>query len=131
MINTIIFKHKKLFLIDCLGALLSAFLLGVVLMNFESTFGMPRKELYFLSIIAFLLATYSFMCYFFIKRNWKFYLKIIAFANLLYCFLTIGLMLYFCKELTNYGFIYFVSEVIIVITLAIIELINSQPDPHR
>ena len=119
-----ILEPRKLFLIDSLGALLSAFLLGVVLTNFESTFGMPQKVLYFLSINACLLAIYSFMCYLLIKKNWKFYLKIIAFTNLLYCFLTIGLMLYLYKELTNYGLIYFLSEVIVIITLAIIELKN-------
>ena len=119
-----ILEPRKLFLIDSLGALLSAFLLGVVLVNFESTFGMPQKVLYFLSINACLLAIYSFMCYLLIKKNWKLYLKIIAFTNLLYCFLTIGLMLYWYKELTNYDLIYFLSEVIVIITLASIELKN-------
>ena len=117
-----ILNSKKIFLIDSFGALLSAFLLGVVLVRFESTFGMPRKVLYFLSITACIFAIYSFMSYLLIKENWKPYLKIIAFANLIYCCLTIGLTLYFNKEVTNLGLIYFLAEVSVVITLAIIEL---------
>lgn len=121
-IKTMILKHKKLFLIDSLGALLSAFLLGVVLVSFESTFGMPRKVLYFLSITACTFAIYSYMSYLLIKENWKPYLKIIAFANLLYCCLTIGLIFYLNQKLTTFGLIFFLSEVIVIITLVIIEL---------
>jgi thiol:disulfide interchange protein len=55
---------KRLFLIDGLGAFLTAFMLGVVLANFESSFGMPLKTLYFLSFLAGLFCLYSFFCYF-------------------------------------------------------------------
>jgi hypothetical protein len=120
--NSIIFNQKKLFLIDGTGALLSAFLLGVVLVRFEDTFGMPRRVLYFLSVIAGIFAVYSFMSYLLIKKNRRPYLKIIAFANLAYCCLTAGLTLYFIRELTNFGLAYFVSEVALIITLAIVEL---------
>ncbi len=120
-INQMILNPKKLFLIDSLGALLSAFLLGAVLVRFESAFGMPRKALNLLSIIACIFSIYSFMSYLLIKENWKPYLKIIAYANLIYCCLTIGFTLYFNSELTNWGLIYFLSEVAVIITLAIIE----------
>jgi hypothetical protein len=40
---------KKLFLIDGLGALLSAILLGVVLVQLEYLFGIPKSTLYFLA----------------------------------------------------------------------------------
>lgn len=117
-----IVSPKKLLLIDSLGALLSAFLLGVVLVKFESSFGMPLKVLYWLSIIACVFAVYSLMSYLIIKNNRKLYLKIIAFANLTYCCLTIGLVLFFSDELTNLGLIYFLSEVAVILTLVIIEL---------
>ena len=122
MIDTMIVKQKKLFLIDSLGALLSTFLLGVALVRFESTFGMPRKVLYFLSITACIFSIYSFVSYLLTKENWKPYLRIIAYSNLLYCCLTLGLTLYFNRALTNLGLIYFLSEVAVIITLAIIEL---------
>lgn len=107
---------------DSLGALLSAFLLGVVLIRFESIFGVPRKVLYVLSITACVFAVYSFLSYILLKENWKPYLKMIAFANLLYCFLTIGLILYFHKVITNFGLIYFFAEVSVVVALVSIEL---------
>ena len=62
------------------------------------------------------------MCYVLLNEHWKPYLKMIAFANLLYCCLTIGLVLYWNKALTNLGLLYFLSEVGIVITLALVEL---------
>ena len=117
-----IFQPKKLFLIDSLGAFLSAFLLGVVLVRLERSFGMPRNVLYFLSISACMLGTYSFICHVLLKEHWKPYLQIIASANLLYCCLTIGLVLYWNKALTNLGLLYFLSEIGVVITLAIVEL---------
>jgi hypothetical protein len=115
-------NQKKLFLIDSLGALLSAFLLGVILVRFESSFGMPRNVLYFLSITACTMSIYSFMNYLLIKKNRKYYLKIIACTNLFYCCLTLGLTLYFNKELTTLGLIYFLSELVVIITLVIVEL---------
>jgi hypothetical protein len=113
---------KKLLLIDCLGALLSAFLLGIVLVRFESSFGMPRNTLYFLSATACLFAMYSGLCYVFLKKNHASYLKWIAFANMIYCSLTLGLMFYFYKEMTLLGVIYFLVEVSIIATLAVMEL---------
>lgn len=115
-------NSKKLFLIDGLGALLSAFLLGVILVQFEPLFGMPRKALYFLSATACLFATYSGLCYVFLKKNHAVYLKPIAWANLLYCCLTIVLTVYFYKELTTLSIIYFLAEVMVIVTLAMIEL---------
>lgn len=117
-----ILTQKKILLIDSLGALLSVFILGVVLVKFESTFGMPRKVLYFLSITAGILGTYSFICYLLIKENRKPYLKIIANANLIYCCITVGLTIYFNRVLTNWGFTYFLCEVAVIIMLAIFEL---------
>ena len=113
---------KKLFLVDSLGAILSTFLLAVILVRFESAFGMPRNVLYFLSIIAFVFAINSFINYLLVKENWKPSLKTIAVANLLYCGITLGLTIYFNKELTSLGLIYFFSELAVIVTLAIIEL---------
>ena len=62
------------------------------------------------------------MSYLLIKKNGKPYLKIIAYINLIYCGLTLGLILYFNSELTNLGLIYFFSELAVIITLAIVEL---------
>lgn len=112
----------KLFLIDSLGGLLSAFMLGFVLVKFESSVGMSRSILYFLSGIALVFSVYSFVCFLLKIKKWQIYLKIIAIANLLYCCLTLILLVYWYEKLTILGLIYFVIEIIIVVVLAIIEL---------
>jgi hypothetical protein len=112
----------KLFLIDSLGGLLSAFMLGFVLVKFENSVGMSRSILYFLSGIALVFSVYSFVCFLWGIKNWQIYLKIIAIANLLYCCLTVILMIYGYEKLTVLGLIYFVLEIMIVVILAIIEL---------
>jgi hypothetical protein len=114
-------KSNIIFLIDGLGALLSAFFLGVILVKFEDSFGMPHTILYFLSLVACLFMIYSFICYFFNFKKWKPYLKTIIIANTLYCFATIGLVFYCYKSLTILGLIYFILELIVLITLIFIE----------
>ena len=113
---------KKLFLIDGSGALLSAFLLGVVLVRFEPVFGMPRETLYFLAFLPCIFAVYDVYCYLRITKNQGLFLKIIAVANLVYCVVSTGLVLQHYQRLTNLGLAYFVLEIIVVIVLAMVEL---------
>jgi len=113
---------KNLFLIDGFGALLSAFSLGIVLVKFEEIVGMPQRVLYILALMACIFAVYSFSCYLRVNKNWRPFLKAIAFANLLYCCLTIGLVLYFYQSLTALGILYFVLEIIVILLLVSIEL---------
>lgn len=113
---------KKLFLIDGSGALLSAFLLGVVLVRFEPVFGMPRETLYFLAFLPCIFAVYDIYCYLRITKNQELFLKFIAAANLVYCFVSTGLVLQHYQRLTNLGLAYFVLEIIVVIVLAMVEL---------
>ena len=113
---------RKFFLLDSIGALLSAIMLGLVLASFEAVFGMPPKVLYLLSLIACVFTVYSFFCYLKFPLNWKPFLRAIAIANGLYCCLTIALVIYFYASLTVIGLIYFVIELIIVAILVAIEL---------
>ena len=113
---------KRLFLIDSLGALLSAIMLGFVLARFENTFGMPQKVLYLLSIIAFIFSVYSLLCFLGKIENWRPYMQVIAVTNLLYCCLTIVFTIYMYQRLTVAGLVYFVLEIIVVTILAITEL---------
>lgn len=115
--NKISSNPRQLFLIDGLGALLSAFLLGVVLVQFQTFFGIPENVLYFLAFLPCLFAIYDFYCYQKIHTNFYLFIKIIAFANLLYCFLSIGLALYHFREITLYGWIYIILEILILIVL--------------
>lgn len=113
---------KRLFLLDGLGALLSALFLGVLLANFEEMFGMPPNVLYRLSLLACVFAVYSLWCSFFAVGKWSLLLRVIAIANLLYCCLTIGCVVVFSQHLTLLGIVYFVLEVMVIGVLITIEL---------
>lgn len=112
---------KNLFLFDGLGALLSAFLLGIILVQFNDYFGMPKQALYFLAFLPCLFAIYDFVYYFRINNNWRFFLKGIAIINFLYCCISIIMLFFHFPELTILGLTYFIIELIIVIVLAVFE----------
>ncbi len=113
---------KKLFLLDGFGAILSALLLGIVLVKLEKYFGIPKTTLYVLATLPCFFAIYDFFCYFKIEKNLEKFLKPIAIVNILYCFLSIGLTSFHYKAVTYLGWIYIIGEVIIVLGIAIIEL---------
>ena len=113
---------QKLFLLDSIGALTTAFLLFVVLRNFKEYFGMPEIILTYLSVIAVCFCIYSTTCFFVIKSNWTTFIKGISIANLLYCILTIGLVIFYRSQLTTIGIAYFLGEIAIICGLVYIEL---------
>ncbi|WP_375579353.1 hypothetical protein ABWH96_20500 [Marivirga tractuosa] len=113
---------KKIFLIDALGAFLTASILGIVFTNFQEYIGIPTDILISLALIAVVFFIYSMSCFLFMKMKWKPYLKAIAIANLLYCILTVALILTFFHQLTLLGLFYFIGEIIVVLFLIYIEL---------
>lgn len=121
MIATLIKDPKRLFLIDAIGALLSAFMLGIVLTQLESMFGMPADVLFYLAILALLFSLYSFYFYYKVIRSQKIFLNIIATFNLLYSGLTLALVILNFDQLTALGVTYFILELIIVMALVITE----------
>lgn len=113
---------KKLFQIDGLGALISALMLGFVLVSLEKYFGIPKSTLYILAFVPCCYAAYDLYCYSTLNGNVGPYLIGIGTANLLYCFLSIGFAFYHHTTITILGWIYIVIEVIIVCALAIFEI---------
>ena len=111
---------KKLFLIDGFGAILSAFLLGVVLVKFEEIFGIPTSVLYFLATIPIFFVIYDVFCY---QKHLKIglLLKGIAVLNILYCCISIGLISCHFSSITILGWTYIIVEIILVSFLAMIE----------
>ena len=111
---------KKLFLIDGFGAILSAFLLGVVLVKFEELFGIPTSVLYFLATIPIFFVIYDVFCY---QKHLKIglLLKGIAVLNILYCCISIGLISCHFSSITILGWTYVIVEIILVSFLAMIE----------
>lgn len=112
----------NLFLIDSLGALVSTLLYVFLLANFEHIFGIPANIIYRLAFLAGIYTIYSALCYFLRPIHWRPYLKIIASANLMHCGLTLALMAFYAQALSLLAWLYFIGELIIVISLAIIEL---------
>lgn len=118
-------RIRRLFLIDCLGALLTAFLSGIVLVQLETLFGMPRKVLYVLAVIALIYAAYSACCWFFATANLRFFLRIIAIANGVFCLLTVALLIVYRERLTGFGLAYFVAEICVILGLIYVEWRNA------
>lgn len=113
---------EKLFLVDGLGAILSAFLLGVVLVEFKGVFGIPESTLYFLAFWPCLFAIYDFYCYRKKNSNTAAFLRGIAYLNISYCFLSAGLAIYHYQKITCFGWIYILIEIMIVMYLSMLEL---------
>lgn len=119
---------KQLFLIDGIGALVSALFLGVVFVQLESAIGMPKNILYGLALAPCFFAMYSFGCYFFVKSSRSPYLKFIAICNLLYCCTTIWLVYGNYENLTSLGLFYFIVELIVILILVGIEIRSANSE---
>jgi len=114
-----------MFLIDTMGAFISIVLLALVLPFLESVIGMPYRVLYLLAAFAAPLFLFSTICFFFARERWRILLITVAVGNLLYCFISIAAIFWFKGDLTTIGTAYFVGEVIVIASLAAIELIYS------
>ena len=119
MINRI--PPRTLFFIDGLGAALSTFLLGVVLVKYEPLFGMPANVLYYLALAAAAFAVYSLSCFAFFPKKWPPFLHLIALVNLSYCCLTLYLLFHHQQLLSAWGNTYFILEIVLVVVLSIVE----------
>ncbi|MBY0476559.1 MAG: hypothetical protein K2Q24_02865 [Chitinophagaceae bacterium] len=129
LIETFAIHPQKLFLVDGLGALLTAFLTFVLLIRYTAFFGMPQQPLYILTIIAVLFAIYSIANYYFFSKRWRLFLKLIAIANLLYGCATIILLIFFYSRISIFGWIYFLVELLVIGSLATIELMTASHPP--
>jgi len=113
---------RYIFLIDGLGAVITAFFLFAVLRPFETYFGMPKDVLEVLSLIALFLAMYSFACFLFYDKISPKYLLPIIIANTSYSLLTAVMVFFNFNRLTFLGFSYFVVEIVIICGIVYFEL---------
>ncbi len=121
-LQKILLKPNNIFLLDSFGALLTTLLLYFILRNFNEFFGLSKNVFEYLSIIAFSFFIYSISCYFFVKRNWKSFLKVICTANILYCVLTLLIMIYYYESISVFAIIYFLTEIIVITALVLLEI---------
>lgn len=122
VINHLSEKQKTLFLIDCLGAILTAFFMFVIMRQLNEYFRMPKTVLTYLCVIASFFCIYSMTCFLCLKGRWTIFIRIIGIANLLYCVLTVVLLVKYYPLLTIIGTLYFLIEVIIICGFSYVEL---------
>jgi len=122
IIKKLALSPRQLFLADGLGAALSATMLLAVLVQFEVFFGLSESVARKLAILPCVFAVYSLCCYLLAPRRAGIFLRLIAALNLLYCALTLLLTVYLYDTLTAYGVAYFLSEKLVIVPLAIVEL---------
>ena len=113
-------NSSNIFLIDGIGAVLSAGLL-VVLFQYETVFGMPKAVLKNLIPVGCVFAVYSLSCFALRPKRWRILLLIIAIANLLYCVITIVAVMQHFDSLTLWGRIYFIQELVVILVLVGVE----------
>ncbi len=120
---------QRLFLVDGLGAALSAVSLGFILPGFERAVGLPVEVLHLLAGLAGGLAAYALLCFWGQPARWRPFLTGLALANLLYSALTAALILCCYPNITALGGLYFGLELAVVTLLAGWELQTTRaPD---
>ena len=113
---------RKIFLLDGIGALVSASFTGLVLPLFSQWIGLPLWSLYCLAMFPVSYGVYSLCCYWFINEIRPSLLKAIIIANLFYCVLS-GAVILFFPSLTILGSLLLTAEILIVLGVVAIEII--------
>jgi hypothetical protein len=131
LLNKLYNNPKVLFLIDGIGAMLSAISLGIVLPKFQDLLGIPVQILYFLATFPILFLTYDFYNFFNQNVNISKELKGIALLNLLYSVLSIGLAIYHLEVFKKLGWTYIILEVFILFFLSYLQLHTAKKITNR
>ena len=111
---------KLLFKIDAIGAILSAFLLGVVLVYFQDYIGIPEYTLYLLAVFPVFFAVFDFIAIG-NEEGISANLKIVSIMNASYCLISVSFAFVHISSITVLGWFYIIGEVLIVLLLAILE----------
>jgi hypothetical protein len=119
--NIFSLKPWQIFLIDGMGALLSAALIWLVY-YYQNIFGVPATMFQQLICFPLLFACYSFTCMFMKPRNWKIFLGLIVVLNFLYCLFSIALLTGFLNTLKVPGVVYFLLEIVVIFGVVALEL---------
>lgn len=122
LIDRLVRSPRTLFLVDGVGALVTALLVGVVLPTLREHIGTPRPVLRALALTAAVFAAYSLTCAATRPKRWPGYLRGIALANAGYCLVTAALLIRFTAALHVLDWLYFVGEIVVVCALVTLEL---------
>jgi hypothetical protein len=110
---------RRLFLIDGLGAVLSAMMLGFVLVPFNEFFGFPVSTLYVLAALPCVFTVFDAYAYFKNGKSTMRHLSIISTSNILYCIFSVSMVMFHFVALP--GWIYILLEITIVLIFVLIE----------
>lgn len=114
-------RPRRLFLVDGAGALVSAFLLGLVLARLDFLFGIPARHLYLLALLPLVFAACD-LLFFFAAGRTALFLRVMAVLNLSYCLLSAGFAVFHRDTMTTLGWTYLLAEWLIVALLAALEI---------
>lgn len=117
-------EPKTLFLTDSIGAFLTAIMLGLILPIYQEHIGMPQFAMRTLAAIASIYCLFSFYHFINFPAKWKIPMRLIALANLIYCCLTIGAIMYFLPQMQLLGLVYFFAEIAVIVFLAFRQLLS-------
>ena len=114
-------NQKNIFLLDGIGATLSACFTGLILTRYTLFLGLNVSLLQSLAIIPAIFALYSFSCYFFVTRVKPWMLMFIICGNLTYCLISLALIV-FRDRITWRAQVLLGAEVLIVFLVVLLEL---------
>lgn len=87
-------NERNIFLLDGVGAVVSASFTGLVLPRYSLFLGINVSLLQSLALLPAVYALYSLSCYFVVKKTKPWMLLAIMGANFLYCLISLGLILF-------------------------------------
>ena len=126
MFETFISNPKKLFILDAFGAILSAFLLGYLLVELQSLFGIPAKILYILALMPVIFSFYDFYCITKKNNELGYFMKVLAILNFTYCCISMSFAFFHRETITFLGWSYLIIEILIILCLSTIEFIVAK-----
>ena len=117
---------RNLFIVDGLGAAVSVFMLGWVLVKYQEYFGIHEQILYVLAAIPIFFGVFDLYSYFGEDISIGHNLRAIGRFNVSYCILSGALEVLHFNSITTLGWLYIGIEIAIVLSLARLQLTISK-----
>lgn len=113
--------QKNIFLLDGIGAILSACFTGLILTRYSLFLGINVSLLQSLALLPTAYALYSLSCYFLVSKIRPWMLLTVISANLFYCLISAALIL-FRERITSLGKTLLTAEIIIILLVVFVEI---------
>lgn len=118
--NKLNLNDRNIFLLDGIGALLSACFTGLILVRYSLFLGISVSVLQSLALLPVAYAVYSLSCYFFVSKTKPWMLLTIISANLLYCLISAAIII-FRDRITWRGKLLLTAEIVVVSLVVFLE----------